>query len=363
MKIGIDARYAEGNLAGIGHYIHRLVLGLAGKGHQVVLFYSRNPKFKIDEQNINSIVLPSNNRYLFEQYLLPKSLKKENTQLYHAAENLGIPIYCPCPSVLTVHDIIPLLFPNYFSFSRVPFLSKTSYFLRTAASLFRAHKIIADSKFTKECLIKEFNVSPEKITVIYLGVEKEDKGGKLPEELIRRKYILNNGGIDIRKNLDRLIRAFAQISPRFDDLKLVITGENQVIKPKLAKLAQALGIGGKVIFTGYVEEKTLWALRSNARCLCLPSEIEGFGLPVLDGMAAGVPVVASNNSSIPEIADEAVMLVNPLSVEEIAGGIEKVLINKTFSEGLVKNGLAHVKEFTWEKTVNQTIKIYENVLA
>lgn len=370
MKIGIDGRYAEGKLTGIGQYIQRLVLGLSKKGHHIALFYTKPPLSPLTGENIYSVVLLSQNRYYFEQILLPKALKKEGIELYHAAGNLGVPLFCPCPSVLTVHDIIPLIYPNYFSFSRFPFISKTSYFLRTATSLFRANKIMADSQYTKDCLLKMFCVASEKITVIPLGIEagkpsfaKASEGKvKLPEGVEKGKYIINNGGIDIRKNLFKLIEAFAKVSPRFPKMKLVITGENPPLKQELQVLAEKLGVGGLVIFPGYVEEETLWALLRQAACLCLPTEIEGFGFPVLAGMAAGVPVVASHTSSLLEIAGEAAILVDPSKIEEIVIGVEKVLTDRKLREGLIEKGLAQAKKFSWEKTISQTINIYEEAL-
>ncbi len=362
MKIGIDGRYAEGKLTGVGQYIERLVQGLAEKGEEIVLFYTKPPLNPIAGKNIYPVVLPSKNRYFFEQILLPSALKKEKVALYHAAGNLGVPLFCPVPSVLTVHDIIPLLYPNYFSFAKIPLVSKTSFFLRTATSMAKADKVIADSQFTKDSLIKKFGVSGAKITVIPLAIEPSDGRAKLPETVTKGKYILNNGGIDIRKNLFRLLEAFAKISSQFAGLKLVITGENPVLSPKLEEKAKELGISERVVFPGYVDEETLWALVKGAACLCLPSEIEGFGFPVLAGMAVGTPVVASNSSSLPEIADEAAVLVNPARTEEIAAGLKKVLQDKALAESLVEKGFIQAKKFTWERTISATRQIYEEAL-
>jgi len=362
MKIGIDGRYAEGKLTGIGQYIQKLVWGLSKKGHHIALFYTKPPLSPLTEENIYSVVLPSKNRYCFEQILLPKALKKEGIELYHAAGNLGIPLFCPCPSVLTVHDIIPLLYPHYFSFSRFPFISQTSYFLRMAISLCRTNKIMADSQFTKDSLLKKFGVASEKITVVPLGIEAREGKGELPEGVEKGKYIINNGGIDIRKNLFNLIEAFAALSPRFPKIKLVITGENPPLKQKLQTLAEKLGVADLVVFPGYVDEETLWALVRQAACLCLPTEIEGFGFPVLAGMAAGVPVVTSHISSLLEVADEAAILVNPDKVEEIAIGLEKILTDRKLRESLVEKGLEQAKKFPWEKTISETINIYQEAL-
>jgi len=362
MKIGIDGRYAEGKLTGIGQYIEHLVHGLSERDFEAVIFYTKEPLNNFLGKNITSVILPSTSRYHFEQVLLPKALREYKVNLYHAAGNVGVPVFCPKPSVLTVHDIIPLLYPDYFSFSQHPLISKSSFFLRTALSLRFAKKIMADSQFTKDCLIKKFKVSSEKITVVPLGIETKKGSGKLPEGIKKGKYILNNGGIDIRKNLFRLIEAFAKISPRLPFLKLVITGENKDLRPKLEEAAKRLNIDDLVVFPGYLDEESLWTLIRNASCLCLPTEMEGFGFPVLAGMTVGVPVVASNTSSIPEIAGDAVLLVNPLKVEEIVLAMEKVLIDRDLRERLMKEGLEQAKKFTWEKTIDKTIEIYNEAL-
>jgi len=362
MKIGIDGRYAEGRLTGIGKYIRQLVFGLSSRGIEVVLFYSKKPVDEITGNNIYSVILYSKNRYLFEQILLPKALKREKIKLYHAAGNIGVPLFCPCPSVLTVHDIIPLLYPNYFSFSKTQLISKNSYLLRSKLSILRANKVITDSQFTKDSLVKIFKISPSRISVIPLGIDFQKGGGELPKGITKNKYILNHGGIDIRKNLFRLLEAFAKILPKYPELKLVITGGNETLRPKLEELSQKLGVSKAVVFTGYVDDKILWNLIKNANSLCLPSEIEGFGLPVLEGLAAGVPVVASNISSIPEVAGEAAILVNPNDINEIAEGLEVILTDSALRESLIKKGLSQAKKFSWTKTVEETIKIYKEVL-
>lgn len=362
MKIGIDGRYAEGKLTGIGQYIEQLVYGLSEKELEVVVFYSKEPNSHFLGKNITSLILPSNNRYHFEQILLPKALKKEKVDLYHAAGNVGVPVFCPVPSVLTVHDIIPLFYPDYFSFSKYPLISKTSFILRTATSLWFTKKIMADSDFTKESIANKFSIPLEKIIVVPLGIETKKGSNKFPEGIEKGKYILNNGGIDIRKNLFRLLEAFAKIAPRLPSLKLVITGENKDLRPKLEDLALKLNIDDLVVFPGYLDYESLWTLIRNTACLCLPTEMEGFGFPVLAGMAAGVPVVASNTSSIPEIAGEAALLVDPLNVNEIALAMEKVLIDKDLHKKLIKSGIEQAKKFTWEKTINSTIDIYNEAL-
>ena len=360
-RVGIDGRYAEGELLGIGKYIRILALRLARKGFKVTIFYSQKPKYKILGKNIYSVVLPSKNTYIWEQFLLPKALPKRKIILYHAAGNFGVPLFCPCPSILTVHDVIPLLKRGYFKNSRFGSFSKLSYYLRLAVSVFRANRIITDSEFTKKSLVKRLRVEPSRIKVVHLGVSIP-RGRKL-SKVIRGQYVLNNSGIDDRKNLPRVVKSFALVSREFPRLKLVITGENQLLREKLERLTQKLSISKKIVFTGYIRESVLWSLIRNASCLCIPSEIEGFGLPVLEGFAANVPVVTSRTSSIPEVSGKAAILVNPYSVKEISQGLRKVLVDKKLRKVLIESGFQQIKKFSWSKTVGETVKIYKEVLG
>jgi len=373
MKIGFDGRYAEGDLVGVGKYINSLINQIAKKNVECVIFYSKKPKATLEGKNISSKILPSINRYTFEQISLPRALKQERVDIYHALGNLGIPLVSPVPSILTVHDIIPLMFPDYFKYSKYGFLTKFSYLFRLKSSVARAKKIIADSEYTKKTLIEETGVRSGKVVVVYLGVpEVNQETNKLPKGLKLGEYILNHGGIDIRKNLERLIRAFAKVLKTKDlhaqaSLKLVITGENMRIEEELRKETEILGISNKVIFPGYVDEERLWSLIRQASCVCYPSLIEGFGGPVLEGFAGGVPVITSNVSSLPEIAGGAAYLVNPENEEEIAEAIMKVtrdkqslmLRNKETSNRLIRKGKERVKQFSWEKTAEEVIRIYK----
>ncbi len=362
MKIGFDGRYAEGDLAGVGKYILNLVSELAKKDIKCIIFYSKQPKHPIPGKNKSSRVLHSKNRYIFEQIKLPLALKEEKVDIYHALGNIGVPWFCPVPAVLTVHDIIPLLIKDYFNYSKYKFITEFSYLFRLKTSLWKAKRVIVDSEFTKKTLVEKFGVKPIKIKVIYLGSPEVNlKTNGLPSGLEPGKYILNHGGIDIRKNLDRLTRAFAKVTSEMPELKLVIAGENEGMRKDLEKLAKNLKIENSVVFPDYVEEETLWSLIRQASCICYPSLIEGFGGPVLEGFAAGVPVITSNTSSLPEVAGEAALLVNPENEDEIAQAIMKVTGEKETRDKLIKKGKERVKQFSWEKTAEEVVKVYKEV--
>lgn len=358
MIIGFDGRYAEGDLVGVGKYIQNLVSGVAKWGYTCLVFYSKKPKYTISS---TPIILNSFNRYHFEQVLLPQALKKYKVDLYHATGNNGIPFFCPVSSVLTVHDIIPLEIKDYFSYSPLPFLSKLSYSLRLKTSLLRASKIVTDSNFVKTELIKKLNVSPKKLQTIYLGTPEIKSNGKLPLSLIGKKYILNHGGMDIRKNQETLIKSFNIVHKQHSGIKLVITGENIRIKKELKNLISKLSLTDSVIFTGYVEDETLGSIIKNSLIVCYPSLSEGFGFPILEAFSYGIPVITSNLSSIPEIAEGASILVNPNNEKQIADAILAVLKDNMLADRLKKAGLKRVKDFTWKKCINEYINLYNNI--
>ena len=358
MRIGFDGRYAEGDLVGVGKYIKSLVLELDKLGVTCIIFYSKKPKYKITGENIKSVILPNSNRITFEQILLPRAFKDHKIDIYHACGNIGIPLLSNTKSVLTVHDLIPLQIKNYFSYSKIPSLSKYLYLFRLKSSIEKADRIVTVSEYTKEELVKR-KVNPEKILAIHSGLNL------LPEQLPINKaygdYILNNGGMDVRKNTDNLIKSFSDVHKVFPKINLVITGNNSGYKKKLEKLVAQLGLQGFVIFTGYVNEGEMASLIKNAKCVCYPSLIEGFGFPVLEAFSLGTPVITSNTSSLPEIAGDAALLINPGSRKEISDAIKKVLRDDKLSLRLRELGFKQVKKYNWKKAANEYLDLYNSI--
>lgn len=355
MKIGFDGRYATGDLVGIGNYIKNLIEQISIK-QTCFIFYSKKPKYPIEGKNICSVILQTESDFIFEQILLPRALNKYRIDIFHATGNLGISIFTRIKSVLTVHDLIPLEVENYFSYSRFPALSKCVYMFRLYSSCLKAKKIVTDSTYTKNGL-KKIGISSNKIKVIRLGVNLPKK---VKFRYIKDNYILNNGGIDIRKNLDILIRSFAIVHKKRHEYKLVITGQNEKILPKLKELVSKLHLQKTVIFVGYVDNLKLASLLRYAKCLCHPSLNEGFGLPILEAFSYGVPVITSNTSSIPEIAKNASVLINPKKENQIADAILTLLKDNKLANKLRKSGLERVKRFSWRKTANEYLNLYHS---
>lgn len=355
MKIGFDGRYATGDLVGIGNYIKNLVEHIS-MNQTCVIFYSKKPKYPIEGMNISSVILQTKSDFIFEQILLPISLRKYKINVFHQTGNIGIPIFTCIKSILTVHDLIPLEVKNYFSYSRFPILSKYLYLYRLNSSCLKAKKIVTESAYTKNSL-RKIGINSKKIEVIKLGVNLPLK---VNYRYIKGDYILNNGGIDIRKNLDQLIKAFDNVHKRKPEYKLVITGLNKEILPKLKELVNKLHLQKTVIFVGYVDDMRLASLLKYAKCLCYPSLNEGFGFPILEAFSYGVPVITSNTSSIPEVAKNASIFINPKNKNQIAEAILTVLNDNKLVDNLRMSGFEKVKEFSWRKTANEYLNLYNS---
>jgi glycosyltransferase involved in cell wall biosynthesis len=181
---------------------------------------------------------------------------------------------------------------------------------------------------------------------------------------VERPYILYVGSVEPRKNLLRLLDAYQELLKWSERWRLVIVGARNYWKSSpVAQKVEQLGLGGQVKFTGYVPDEDLPALYNGADLFCFPSLYEGFGLPVLEAMACGTPVVTANSSSLPEVAGEAALLVDPYNVAEIAAAMRRVLEDPQLAEVLRQRGLKRSAQFTWEKTARETIAVYEKVLG
>jgi len=268
-------------------------------------------------------------------------------------------------TVVTVHDVTFLKHPDYLDPSFVRLYSR-----RIKHIVNKADKIIVDSQNTQKELLEFTNASPDRVSVIHPGVDprfaplKDDI--KL-RDLKRRfgisgPYILFVGAADKDKNLNRLAEAFSRLIPKHDHLQLVFAGSldwgYQSLQEKFVSLCEK----NKLILTGFVNEMDLPVLYSGAQVLAIPSIHEGFGLPAVEAMACGVPVLSSNTSSLPEIVEDAAVQVDPYDVDHIAEGLRSLIEDKDIHLNCAKKGLERAKSFSWENTARQTIKIYKELL-
>ncbi|AEF97057.1 glycosyltransferase family 4 protein [Methanotorris igneus] len=370
MKIGIISDRLNRPLTGIGNYVYNLIneLSKIDKGRIYLINYKENNLFP----ELNKIIIknpfekfPKKPFYFWHLYLnYYLNRKKLDLDIIHSPEN--IPIFVKLKyqkKIITVHDIIPYIFPktsiklNYYRYKYIfPLILKTT------------DKIITDSYHTKKDLIKHFKIPEDKIKVIHLAANENYKPLKEEEiNKIKRKYNLNYpvilyvGALSANKNIPTLLKAFYKLKKQGIKHKLVITGEKRWKYKSIFETIEKLNLQKDVIFTGYVPDEDLPALYNAADLFVYPSLYEGFGLPPLEAMACGTPVITSNTSSLPEVVGDAGIMVNPYDVDELANKMYNVLTNDGLREELSKKGLERAKLFSWKKCAEEHLKVYEEV--
>lgn len=284
---------------------------------------------------------------------------------------LTLPIMKSKPVVVTVHDFIPLLFPDKFPRG----MRGEIKWLIQRKSLKGVKAIITDSYASKKDIVKFTGISEEKVNVIYLGVREEFKiiSSKKILDDIREKYnlphkfVLYVGDVNFNKNIPGIIKSFSDISKKVKDIHLVLVGNGFITSSiqlsDINNLISALGLEGKVIKLGFIGLSDLAGVYNLAQVYLHPSFVEGFGLPILEAMACGCPVVTSNTSSLPEISGDAAIKLDPKEYHEISQLIIKLVENNSFRDQLNKKGLEQVKKFGWDKCARETINIYKSVIS
>jgi glycosyltransferase involved in cell wall biosynthesis len=287
-----------------------------------------------------------------------------DADLYHATEHLLMPLH-HVPTVLTVHDLIFRLFPQHHK--RLNY-----WYLNAAMPLFcrRASAILAVSQATKNDLVRLYGLNPEKISVVYEAaaphfvpaspdhVAQVRSRYQLPDE-----YMLYVGTIEPRKNLVRLLEASHQLRQAGEDMRLVVVGSKGWLYEGFFQRLEELGLADAVALPGYVPDADLPAIYSGARLVIMPSLYEGFGLPVLEAMACGAPVVSSNASSLPEVGGDAVRYFDPTDVAGMADQILTLWRDPALRQALSQRGLARASQFSWERAAQETLTIYRRTAS
>lgn len=353
MRIGIDVQPTLGQKTGIGLYTVNLLRALrriAPYHEYIELAWGRSSELRTDQ------------RLYWQQWALPRQAKKAKVDVLHIP-GFDAPFLKFCPTVLTVHDLIGRILPH-----NLPPVSRFYWGFWLPYSVRWADVVIADSKHTKEDLIRWTGIPPERIYVVYLGVDASFQPFQDDEALesVRAKYrlpgkfILYVGTIEPRKGLDTLLVAYAMLANTIPQ-DLVIAGKRGWYTASLFRLVEAYGLKQRVHFVGYVDDDDLPKLYNLATLFVYPSRYEGFGLPPLEAMACGVPVVCSNAASLPEVVGDAAWLVPPDAPEMLAAAIYQILENEQLQAVMRSKGMARAKIFTWEETARQVVKIYEEL--
>lgn len=384
-RITIDytpAIHQDAGIARLTREIARAVLA-SGAPHQFSLFVMGRPAPGVPLTNLmNTRELPLRVSRLSDRWLYrlwfraglraPVQLFSGPCDLYHATDFVLPPLRDRVPGVLTVHDLSFERAPDAAPPRLIPFLRRV-----VPESARRAAHIIADSHATARDLTALYEIPPEKITVIHSGVDgrftpyRDTLYMQRRRDYVLKKYgvgdapfILTVGTMQRRKNHLRLVQAFARLVANSDGraLTLVIAGGKGWLYDEVHAEVQRLGLTERVKFIGYVEDTDLPHLYRAAAVFAFPSTYEGFGLPPLEAMASGVPVVTSNVSSLPEVVGDAGLQVDPLDVDALAGALEQALNDEVWRRHCIARGLARAAQFTWQRAAEQLLSVYERVL-
>lgn len=359
---------------GIGRYVYELIRHITSLDTRNEYFLFMNQpefdQFNPPNKRVHKILANAKLYSLKEQTSYWWQLKRAKLDLMHFT-HFNAPILYSGPSLVTIHDLTLSFFPGKkmnSGFHRLAY----NWTLKSAVK--HAKRIIAVSENTKSDLVEVAKVSPAKIDVIYEGVggEFSPRGDSAVQKAVLKKYdiakdfVLYTGVWRGHKNLVNLIKAFSLLreEPEALDLQLVITGEEDPYYPEVKRTVKELELEHRVVYTGMVPEAELVALYQAAHLYVFPSLYEGFGLPPLEAMRCGTPVVASKSSCIPEICGEAnALYFDPYDPEDIANSMRKVLLDEGLQNTLRECGLKHSLKFSWEKMAEKTLKLYNDALA
>ncbi len=365
MKIGFDAKRVFNNFTGLGNYGRAVVANLAEQ-YPENEYHLFTPKVKETPETIPFLKPPfhihKGSGALWRTTGIKKDLQKTGIDIYHGLSH-EIPIgiqKTSIKSVVTIHDLIIKVYPKQF-----PFLDRQIYDFKFKYACENADVIIAISESTKRDIVKYYGVSESKIKVNYLSADPifEKKVTTEQQQSVLKKYdlpsefLLYVGSVIERKNLLSIIKAMEQL-PADLDLPLVVVGKGKAYFQKIKNYLQTNPIRNRIIFTKYIETADLPAIYQAAQVFLFPSIYEGFGIPVIEALHSGTPVITSNISSLPEAGGSNSLLIDPTSVEEISNGISTILKDDQLRQKMVSEGKEYVKRFSGEALAQDLMNVY-----
>jgi len=375
MIIGIDIRVIGKKCTGDEVYFFNLVKNLAAidKANKYFLFTDRDQEKDSDlareieklelGSNFKIIFLNSPNRFWWNLWALPNYLRQNPVDIFHT--QYIAPFWLPknIKLVLTIHDISFNFFPKYIKKSDL-------FFLKTLLprSIRRADKIITVSQSEQEQIINFYKIQPEKIDFVYNGVDYENFAKEFSEEekeKVRQKYnlpqkfLLYIGTFQPRKNIPVLIKAIKSL-----DIKLILAGNRNArnFDKKINEVIEKNNFQNKVIFPGWIDEEDKPALLQIADCFVFPSLYEGFGIPIVEAMAAGTPVISSNKTSLPEVGKDGALFCDPKNTDEFSKRIYQAIADENLKADIIKRGSEIAKLYSWQKTAEKTLNMYKSLM-
>ena len=382
MKVVFDFRKYDGVVGGVEQGVIQITKYITSIDHSVVILCKRSRLEQVENvfkehQNLKIIPLDVSTHAMslknvkLDSNTIQDVASSEKADIIHFFYNWSFPFRKKAPSILTVHDVIPFTFREAMGLFRNIFLYKPG--IRKAC---RLNDIIATvSDYSKQDIAEKVGVPFEKIKVVPNGLrEVNPKDPSLEIELknrfaINEEYVLNVGGIHERKNIVKLVHAFAGlVNHRGYSGKLLITGNvsGAPYQRKMKKICDAsvreTGMENRIVFTGYVSEQELDSLFRMAGILIYPSLYEGFGMPILEAMKMGLPVITSNITAMPEVAGGAAYLVDPNSIEDMTSAMFEVLQNRILREEMIEKGLGLVHPYTWKNVSERYLELYQEII-
>ncbi|MFZ3073452.1 MAG: glycosyltransferase family 1 protein [Thermodesulfobacteriota bacterium] len=372
MRIGINALYLlPGRVGGTEIYIRNLVRELVKRDleNEYVIFVNREsagvfngiaPSAEIVDCPVRASSRPL--RILYEQFILPFQAKRRRLDILFSA-GMAAPFICPVPSIVVVYDLQHVNQPENFPFLYRFFLNAIVYL-----SAKTSDAVVVISGRVKEDVVKHYGIPHERVHVVYIGMDPDFFSRVDSEKIlaIRKKYSLPERFIFYpasslpHKNHKRLLDALKILKDAGEDVKLLLTGARDYGCGEIEKKIKELGLEKDVIFLGWLPCEDIPAIYSASEALVYPSLHEGFGMPIVEAMAAGTPVVCSGIEPLGEVASDAALFVDPYDPKKIADAVMTVLNHGAARENLIKKGLKRAKEFTWKKTAENTLKIFES---
>ena len=360
MRIGIDVRPTERPASrnrGIGLYTRKVCEALRERNCAL----GRPNEFVVlDSRRVPAIRRPSRLQWMLDTWMLPRVLREEKIEIFHAMEFTSIPVLKRPKVIAHVHDMIPFVFWKEYS-KRIPMDYRWALQI-AKRRLAEAACVVTVSEHSKKDIIELTGYPEDRIYVAYEGAP-ETQRHQDTETQSSRPYFLYVGGTDFRKNVLFLIRAFARFAEREKDIRLVLVGETFMMTSfsEVAEILEEisrLGIADRVIRMGYVDESELRDLYRRSMALVFPSLYEGFGLPVLEAMTYGTPVLAARTSSIPEVLGDTGVYFEPRDEDSLIAALEDAYRKPAGLTELVKKGQERARTFTWDKVADTVFGIY-----